>query len=106
MAKNSASPIGMPSRMRLSAPTEGFIWLDSISEIVELVTPDRLASSRCDSLWRLRTKGRRPPMSTLIGFPVLQVLRIGQICLYRSSKINALSGTRKGLVEWGGPWDG
>ena len=30
--------------------TLGFIWLDSISEIVELVTPERLASSRCDSL--------------------------------------------------------
>src|SRR5262245_20392182 len=106
MAKNSASPIGMPSRMRLSAPTEGFIWLDSINEIVELVTPERLASSRCDSLWRLRTKRSRPPMSTLIGFPVLQVLRIGQICLVQSSKINRLDGARKGLVEWGCPWDG
>jgi len=30
--------------MRLSAPTEGFIWLDSISEIVELVTPERFAN--------------------------------------------------------------
>src|SRR5690349_2296816 len=106
MAKNSARPIGMPSRMRLSAPTEGFIWLDSISEIVELVTPERLAISRGDSLCRLRTKRSRPPISTLIGFPVLQVLRIGQICLDRSSKINALTDARKGLVECGAAWDG
>src|SRR5882757_7847952 len=66
MAKNSANPIGMPSRMRLSAPTEGFIWLDSISEIVELVTPERFASSRCDSFWRARMNRSRPPISTLI----------------------------------------
>src|SRR5229473_3568767 len=59
----------MPSRMRLSAPTEGFIWLDSISEIVELVTPERLASSRCDSLWRPRTKRSRSPTSMLIVAP-------------------------------------
>src|SRR5689334_10408483 len=100
MAKNSARPIGMPSRMRLSAPTEGFIWFDSISEIVELVTPERLASSRWEGLWRLRTKGSRPPISTLIGFPVLQVLRIGQICLGRSNKINGLGTGRKGLVAY------
>src|SRR5215510_15306669 len=99
MAKNSASPIGMPSRMRFSAPTDGFIWFDSISEMVELVTPERLASSRCDSLWRLRTNRSRPPISTLIGFPVLQVLRIGQICLGLSNKINGLDSGRKGLVE-------
>ena len=55
--------------MRLSAPTEGFIWLDSISEIVELVTPERFASSRCDSLWRALTKRSRPPISTLIENP-------------------------------------
>jgi len=36
--------------MRLSAPTDGFIWLDSISEMVEFVTPERFANSRCDSL--------------------------------------------------------
>src|SRR5882757_8729661 len=59
-------PIGMPSRMRLSAPTDGFIWLDSISEIVELVTPERLASSRCDILLRARTKRNRSPTSMLI----------------------------------------
>src|SRR6478609_2737918 len=106
MAKNSASPIGMPSRMRLSAPTDGFIWLDSISEIVELVTPERFASSRCDSLWRLRTNRSRPPISTLIGFPLLQVLRIRQICLGRSNKINGLSGGRKGLVAYLYAWDG
>src|SRR5215468_9037427 len=106
MAKNSASPIGMPSRMRLSAPTDGFIWLDSINEIVELVTPERLASSRCDSLWRLRTNRRRPPISTLMRFPVLQVLRIGQICPGPSNKINGLGAGRKGLVAYLSAWDG
>src|SRR5262249_34235354 len=106
MAKNSASPIGMPSRMRLSAPTDGFIWFDSISEIVELVTPERLASSRCDSLWRLRTKRRRPPISTLIGVPVVEALWMGEICRGRSRKIETLSQGRKGLVECFRPWDG
>src|SRR5215218_3913959 len=106
MAKNSAKPIGMPSRMRLSAPTEGFIWFDSINEIVELVTPERLASSRCDSLWWVRTKRSRPPISTLMGIPVLQVFRIEQICLYLFSKINVLSGIRKGLVARSRAWDG
>src|SRR4051812_16148069 len=57
----------MPSRMRLRAPTDGFIWLDSISEIVELVTPARLASSRCDSFWRARMNRSRPPISTLMS---------------------------------------
>src|SRR5258707_3459216 len=52
--------------MRFSAPTEGFIWLDSISEIVELVTPERLASSRWDSLLRARTNRNRSPTSMLI----------------------------------------
>ena len=55
--------------MRFSAPTEGFIWLDSISEIVELVTPERLASSRWESLLRLRTKRSRSPTSMLIVAP-------------------------------------
>jgi hypothetical protein len=69
--------------MRLSAPTEGFIWLDSISEIVELVTPERFASSRWDSLLRLRTNRKRSPTSMLIiaswvGGGLFLVLRIGQ----------------------------
>src|SRR6185312_3155653 len=98
MAKNSARPIGSPSRIRLSAPTEGFIWLDSISEIVELVTPERFASSRCDSLCRARTKRSRPPISTLIAESLLQVFRIEQICLVGSNKINRLRDRRKGLV--------
>ena len=85
----------MPSRMRLSAPTEGFIWLDSISEIVELVTPERFASSRCDSLWRARTKRSRPPISTLIAKSLLQVFRIEQICLDVASKINGLQERKK-----------
>jgi hypothetical protein len=58
--------------MRLSAPTEGFIWFDSISEIVELVTPERLASSRWESLWRPRTKRSRSPTSMLIVAPGLK----------------------------------
>jgi hypothetical protein len=40
--------------MRLSAPTDGFDSFDSISEIVELVTPARLASSRWDSPCSIR----------------------------------------------------
>ena len=65
----------------LERPDGGFIWLDSISEIVELVTPERLASSRWDSLLRLRTKRSRSPTSMLIvastvGMLLLRVLRI------------------------------
>src|SRR5437870_5247529 len=96
-------PIGMPSRMRLSAPTEGFIWLDSISEIVELVTPERLASSRCDILLRARTKRSRSPTSMLIAASrgwgeVLSVLRIGRMLAGSLSKFNGLDETRKGLA--------
>src|SRR4051794_13878617 len=100
-------PIGMPSRMRLSAPTDGFIWLDSIREIVELVTPARFASSRCDSLWRARMNLSRPPMSTLMSGvrgEVLQVLRIAQIWTGSPSKINGLQVARKGLVAPWKPW--
>src|SRR5882757_3938728 len=106
MAKNSANPIGMPSRMRLSAPTEGFIWLDSISEIDELVTPERFASSRCDSFWRARMNRSRPPISTLITKSLLQVLRIAQICADRLNKINGLRQRRKGLVAGPRAWFG
>src|SRR4051794_8529043 len=96
-------PIGMPSRMRLSAPTDGFIWLDSISEIVELVTPERLASSRCEILLRTRTKRSRSPTSMLMLSPeagggLLQVLRIERILPNDASNINGLDGTRKGLA--------
>src|SRR5882672_5167855 len=108
-------PIGMPSRMRFSAPTDGFIWLDSISEIVELVTPERLASSRCEILLRARTKRSRSPTSMLIvasgvGGGVLSVLRIERMLANVPSKFNGLDGTRKGLaahhqhdVGWGNP---
>src|SRR3569832_1475662 len=106
MAKNSARPIGRPSRMRLSAPTDGFIWLDSISEIVELVTPERLASSRCDSLWRARMNRSRPPMSPLMPQALMQVLRIAQIWTDRPNQINGLLPGRKGLVALPGAWDG
>ena len=104
-AKNSAIPIGMPSRMRLSAPTEGFIWLDSMSEIVELVTPARLASSRWESLWRLRTKRSRSPTSMLIVAPkfkilLFMVLRIEQMVSIGCSKINGLSDHGKGLAAY------
>src|SRR6266481_9941827 len=96
-------PIGMPSRMRLSAPTDGFIWLDSISEIVELVTPERLASSRCEILLRARTKRSRSPTSMLIvasgvGVGLLSVLRIERILSSHHSKFNGLYGSRKGLA--------
>src|SRR4051794_13607008 len=96
-------PIGMPSRMRFSAPTDGFIWLDSISEIVELVTPERLASSRCDILLRARTKRSRSPTSMLIvasgvGMGLLSVLRIERTLSNVSSNFNALDNARKGLA--------
>src|SRR5258708_14003814 len=99
----------MPSRMRLSAPTEGFIWLDSISEIVELVTPERLASSRCDSLLRLRTKRSRSPTSMLIvastvGTSLLRVLRIEQMLSNDPSKFNGLGDSRKGLAAYSSTW--
>src|SRR5437660_10742349 len=96
-------PIGMPSRIRFSAPTDGFIWLDSISEIVELVTPERLASSRCDNLLRARTKRSRSPTSMLIiasgvAGGLLSVLRIERILTGHHSKFNGLGSSRKGLA--------
>src|SRR5690349_10385727 len=94
----------MPSRMRLSAPTDGFIWLDSISEMVELVTPARLASSRCDSLWRARMNRSRPPISTLMPLALFQVLRIAQIWTSDPKEINGLQVARKGLVGLSEPW--
>src|SRR6185312_9308242 len=89
-----------------SAPTLGFIWLDSISEIVELVTPERFASSRCDSLCRARTNLSRPPISTLIAKSLLQVFRIEQICPTCANKINGLQERRKGLVMTSRAWPG
>src|SRR6187397_3044913 len=99
----------MPSRMRLSAPTDGFIWLDSISEIVELVTPDRLASSRCDNLLRARTKRSRSPTSMLmtasrVRVLLLSVLRIERMLPNDTSKFNDLSGSRKGLAAHSSTW--
>src|SRR5262245_25239326 len=94
----------MPSRMRLSAPTDGFIWFDSISEMVELVTPERLASSRWESFWRARMNRSRPAISTLRVQSVLQVLRIEQILAGRPHEINGLRHGRKGLVEWREAW--
>src|SRR3954467_5030744 len=99
MAKNSASPIGMPSRMRFSAPTEGFIWLDSISEIVELVTPERFASSRCDSLWRPRTKRSRSPISTLIANPCCRCFGSGKYAPVVPIKSMACGGAEKDLLH-------
>src|SRR6476620_1459257 len=99
----------MPSRIRFSAPTDGFIWLDSISEIVELVTPERLASSRCDILLRARTNRRRSPTSMLIlasgvrGW-LLSVLRIERIVPNDPSKFNDLGCSRKGLAAHSSTW--
>src|SRR3954463_3027477 len=98
MAKNSASPIGSPSRIRLRAPTEGFIWLDSISEIVELVTPERFASSRCDSLCRARTKRSRPPISTLIGNPCCKCFGSNKYASSRPAKSMGCRGEEKDLL--------
>src|SRR5258705_8246979 len=98
MAKNSASPIGSPSRMRLSAPTLGFIWLDSISEIVELVTPERFASSRCDSLCRARTKRSRPPISTLMENPCCKCFGSNKYASSRLAKSMGFRSEEKDLL--------
>src|SRR5690606_31255542 len=65
--------------MRFKAPIDGFTLFASISEIVELVTPARLASSRCERLWRERTKRSRPPTSTdILHALVLPLLNISK----------------------------
>jgi hypothetical protein len=56
--KNSASDIGMPSSTFLSELTDGLTRFCSMSEIMPLVTPARLASSRCDRPYMLRTARR------------------------------------------------
>src|SRR4029453_5812712 len=84
--------------MRLSAPTLGFIWLDSIREIVELVTPERLASSRCDSLCRARTKRSRPPISTLIGNPCCKCFGSNKYDLTLPAKSMGCRNAKKDLL--------
>ena len=61
--KNSASDIGMPSSTFFSELTDGLTRFCSISEIRPFVTPARLASSRCDSPYMVRTARRRAPTS-------------------------------------------
>jgi hypothetical protein len=61
--------MGMPSRIRFRAPTDGLDEFDSINEIVEFVTPVRLASSRWERLCMSRKWRRRVPMSTDIIYP-------------------------------------
>ncbi len=62
-AKNSAIEIGMALRMRWSEASDG-AWLScSMSEIVALVTPARLASSRCDMPAPSRTLRSRAPIA-------------------------------------------
>ena len=61
--KNSASDIGMPSSTFFSELTDGLTRFCSISEIRPLVTPARLASSRCDSPYKVRTARRCAPTS-------------------------------------------
>src|SRR5690606_27971490 len=46
---------------------------DSISEIVELVTPARFASSRWERLWAMRRWRSLPPISTDMASPVPDV---------------------------------
>ena len=70
--KKSASDIGMPSRTFLSELTDGLTRFCSISEIMPLVTPARLASSRCDSPWNWRIALRWAPTS--VPAPVLMTL--------------------------------
>ena len=75
-AKKAASEIGTPSRMRFSAPTDGFMPFDSISDTVEFVTPARLASARCESPCRRLTCRSLPPTSTFMARQPVQVMRI------------------------------
>ena len=63
MVKKSASEIGMPSSTFLSELMDGLTLFCSISEMVELVTPTRLASSRWLSPLVLRTACSRTPIS-------------------------------------------
>src|ERR1700742_2711685 len=64
--KKSASAIGMPSSTFFSELTDGLTRFCSISEIKPLVTPARLANSRCDSPYIWRTALRCVPTSMLI----------------------------------------
>ena len=61
--KKSASEMGMPSSTFFRELTDGLTLFCSISEMVLLVTPTRLASSRWLSPLDLRTSCRRAPMS-------------------------------------------
>ncbi len=61
--KKSASEIGMPSSTFFSEDTDGLTLFCSIREIVLLVTPTRLASSRWLRPLLIRTACKRDPMS-------------------------------------------
>ncbi|MNY57195.1 hypothetical protein D3C86_1933660 [compost metagenome] len=63
MEKNSTSEIGMPPRTFFSELIEGLTLFFSIMEMVLLVTPARLASSRWDRPLSLRMECRRAPTS-------------------------------------------
>src|SRR5580692_7450883 len=64
--KNSASAIGMPSSTFFRDETDGLTRFCSMSEIRPLVTPARLASSRCERPYIWRTAFRCAPTSMLI----------------------------------------
>src|ERR1700735_2901218 len=64
--KKSASAIGMPSSPFLSELTEGLTRFCSIKEIKPLVTPARLANSRCDRPYICLTAFKWLPTSILI----------------------------------------
>src|SRR5688572_1936776 len=105
MAKNSDRPIGMPSRMRFKAPTDGLLWFDSIREMVELVTPALFANSRWERPCLARRCRSRLPMSILMGSipQVFRVFDISQTLRRISFVYKYLVEPRKGLVAYMGP---
>gem|GEM_PF-3959915 len=65
--KNSASDIGTPSSTFFSELTDGLTRFCSMREIVPFVTPARLASSRCDKPYIMRTARKWAPTSMVMA---------------------------------------
>jgi hypothetical protein len=63
-----------------------------------LVTPERLASSRCDSFVTGPDEAESPTDIDAHRKSLLQVFRIEQICPDVTSKINVVAGARKDLL--------
>lgn len=96
-AKNSARPMGMPSRMRFSAPIVGLERPDSTREMVEFLSPARLASSRCDSLREMRSARSLFPISTSMMPTPFHMFIHAQHSRFIERKIKWLRRSDKGL---------